>query len=267
VGVIPANGAAITASLGKTGPNGDTPTVGALIGGTDFCTAYQAANPDQKCVLVLVTDGAPNACGLSANNGNSVDPASAGVLTPIAANAFNNPTDSVITFTLGMNGVAADGFTLLNQIAIAGGSDCTPNTPGNEACNLTSGGAQGFLDALNTIRKSVQVTTTSNQTITTTVTQTSTLPCEWSIPAPTTAGQTFDPAKVNITLSSGGSSDTLGQVPTLADCPAGGGWYYDVPSAPTRILTCPATCTTIQSTTDAKVSVVVGCTTKQGVVH
>jgi hypothetical protein len=273
VGPIPANGGAITTSLAGTGPNGNTPTVGALTGGTDFCTAYQAANPDQKCVLVLVTDGAPNACGLSANcpigsgnNGDCVDPKSASVLTPIASNAFTNPTDSVITFTLGMNGVTAAGFDLLNQIAIAGGSDCTPGTPGNEACNLTTGGSQGFLDALNTIRKSVQVTTTSNQTITTTVTQTSTLPCQWSIPTPT-SGQKFDKDHINITVSTTSTTETLGQVPTLAACPASGGWYYDVPAAPTRILTCPSTCTSIQSAADTKVSVVVGCKTEPAVLH
>ena len=207
---IPANGGAITTSLGSTGPNSNTPTVGALIGGTEYCASYQLANPDKKCVNVLVTDGQPNACGLSSQcaAGDCVDPKSAGILTPITGNAFNNPTNSVITFTVGMNGVSAAGFALLNQVAIAGGSDCTPGVPDNETCNVTTGGSQGFLDALNTIRKTVQVaSTTSSQNIT----QTTTLPCEWAIPQPT-SGQTFHKELVNVTFSTGGGIQHLGNV-------------------------------------------------------
>src|SRR5260221_12263471 len=127
VGPIPANGGKIVSSLGSTGPNSDTPTVGALTGGTEFCAAYQAANPGKKCVLVLVTDGQPNGCGLSSDcggggsrgGGDCVDPASASTLTPIASGAFQN---GVITFTVGMSGVTTAGFTLLDQIAVARGS-------------------------------------------------------------------------------------------------------------------------------------------------
>jgi hypothetical protein len=41
MGPIPATAGAITASLGTTGPQGDTPTVGALGGGTQYCAGYQ----------------------------------------------------------------------------------------------------------------------------------------------------------------------------------------------------------------------------------
>lgn len=261
---IPANAGAITSSLGSTGPTGNTPTVGALTGGTQYCADYQNTNPDVKCVLVLVTDGQPNGCGLSSrcNGQECVDPDAPGMLTPIAGNAFT-AQNSVVTFTVGMDGVTTEGFGLLNQIAVAGGSDCTPNTPGNEACNVTTGGSQAFLDALNTIRKSVQVTSTSNQTVTTTTTETTTLQCEWSIPKPSD-GQKFDKDLVNVAVTVTGVKHQIGNVPDLAACAAtGGGWYYDDPAAPTKILSCPTTCSTIQASADTKVEVQVGCATER----
>lgn len=267
---LPSNASAIVASLGSTGPHRNTPTTGALTGGTEYCAAYEAAHPNEKCVLVLVTDGQPNGCGLtdSCPDGGSgcVDPNSASTLTPIAASAFK-AANSVITFTVGMSGVTPNGFNLLNAIAIAGGSDCTPNSPGNEACDVTTGGSQAFLDALNTIRHTVQVTGTSTRTFTTTSTQTTTLSCEWAIPKPA-AGETFDKGRVNVTFTTEGGSEKLGNVPGVAQCAAAGdGWYYDDPNTPTKIVTCPSTCTKLQAATDAKVQVLVGCVTEPAVFH
>lgn len=271
--VLPDNAQPIIDSLGKTSPGGDTPTTGALTGGTQYCASYQAAHPDKKCVVVLVTDGQPNGCGLSDNcppdagnnNGGCVDPNSARVLTPIAGDAFSN--DHVITFTVGMSGISPAGFVLLNTIASFGGSDCTPGTPGDEACNVTTGGAQAFLDALNTIRSTVQVTGTSTHTYSTTRTVQTTLACEWLIPKPA-PGETFDKGHVNVTFASGGKTTALGNVSTVTDCAAAGdGWYYDDPDAPTKIETCPDTCTKIKTSTDAKVQLLVGCVTQPAIFH
>jgi hypothetical protein len=266
MGALPANGAAITASLGATSPQGKTPTVGALTGGTKYCETFEAANPGKKCVVVLVTDGQPNGCGLSSHcadgTENCVDSKSVATLTPIAKGA-HDAAHGVLTFTVGMSGVSADGFALLNAIAIAGGSDCTPGTPGNEACDVTTSGTTGFLEALNKIRDSVQVTSTTNQSVTSTSTVSTTLPCEWSIPKPTD-NQAFDKNHVNVTYSTGGTSRQLGNVPAATDCAAtaaAGGWYYDDANAPTKIFACPATCDVLKQTVDAKVQVLIGCMT------
>jgi hypothetical protein len=269
MGPLPDNGANIISSLGQTGPGGDTPTVGALTGGTEYCADFEANNPDVECVVVLVTDGQPNGCGLTSDcpsGGNDcVDPTAAGVLTPIASSAFNDPTNSVITFTVGMEGITADGFTLLNAIAVAGGSDCTPNTPGQEACNVTATGATGLLDALNTIRESVQVSDTSTQSTTTSVTTMTTLPCEWEIPAPP-PGEIFDQNLVNVQLTIGDMPQPIGNVSTEGDCAAtGGGWHYDDVAAPERILACPETCTILETLTDATVQVIIGCVTEPAI--
>jgi Mg-chelatase subunit ChlD len=124
MGRLPDHAPALTSSLGDTGPAGNTPTIDALTGGTDYCAQFQAQHPDERCVVVLVTDGQPNGCGLSSNCGGGqgggndcVDPNSEAELTPIAA---AGQTNGVLTFTIGMAGVTADGFALLDAIAIAG---------------------------------------------------------------------------------------------------------------------------------------------------
>jgi hypothetical protein len=50
-------------------------------------------------------------------------------------------------------------------------------------------------------------------------------------------------------------------VPTSADCTNAGGWYYDNPAAPTKVILCPATCMTVQADSNAKVDVQFGCDT------
>jgi hypothetical protein len=265
MGPLPANGANITASLAGTGPESNTPTVGALLGGTKYCQTYETANPGKKCALVLVTDGQPNGCGLSSKcadgSNDCVDAKSATTLTPTVKVAHDDPAHSVVTFTVGMSGVTKEGFALLDAIAKAGGSDCTPNTPGSETCNVTTSGADGLLEALKTIRKSVQVTSTANQSVTTTSTVSTTLACEWAIPKPT-GNQIFDKGLVNISYSGAGGSERLGNVPTKAACAAAtGGWYYDDPNTPKRILACPQTCDVIQNMEDVKLQVLIGCST------
>jgi hypothetical protein len=263
MGPLPDNGDDIIDSLNDTGPDGNTPTVGALRGGVQFCNDYRQ-NEDASCVVVLVTDGQPNGCGLESGNRDSVDPDSAGMLTPIAADGLS---DGIVTFTVGMDGVSTDGFELLDAIARAGGSDCTPGGAGNEACNVAAGGAQSLLDALNTIRETVQVTDTSTETVTTTRTDSRALPCEWTIPEPP-PGETFDPNLVNVTITASGATQTLGNVAAAADCAvAAGGWYYDDPSGPSRILVCPETCSVIEDGSGARINVLLGCSTEPAIVR
>jgi hypothetical protein len=167
-----------------------------------------------------------------------------------------------------MQGITPEGFVLLNTIAQFGGSDCTPGTPGNEACNVTTGGSQAFLDALNTIRHSVQVTGTSTQTVSSTRTVQTTLACEWLIPQPE-PGKEFDKGHVNVKVANVGlATDALGNVSSQTDCAsAGDGWYYDNPDTPTKIVTCPDTCTKIKASTNANVQLLVGCVTQPAIFH
>jgi hypothetical protein len=261
VGPLPDNAQALSQSLDDAGPNGNTPTVGALNGGTAYCQAFEAANPDEQCVVVLITDGQPNGCGLSDlcpddPDERCVDPLAEGMLFPIAEAGL---AAGVQTFTVGMDGITPAGFELLNGIAIAGGTDCTPDAAGAEACDVSVTGAQGLIDALNLIRDTVTVTETVTETMT--VIETQELACEWGIPdAP--EGETFDPMLVNVTLAiDGGPAENIGGVASEADCALSGGygWYYDNPAAPTNILACPASCAAIEAAMNPTVEVLLGC--------
>jgi hypothetical protein len=261
IGPLPDNAAAISQSLEDETPHDSTPTVGALSGGTAYCQAFEAANPEEQCVVVMITDGQPNGCGLSAvcpddPDAKCVDELAEGMLFPIAAAGL---AAGVETYTVGMDGIIPDGFLLLNGIALAGGTDCTPDVPGAEACDVSVTGAQGLLEALTMIRDTVSVTETITETMT--VIETQELACEWGIPdAP--PGETFDPTLVNVTLAvDGGAAENIGGVPSEADCAISGGfgWYYDDPAAPTTIVACPESCAAIEAAMNPTVEVLLGC--------
>lgn len=99
------------------------------------------------------------------------------------------------------------------------------------------------------------------QDITAAVVSGSQVACELAVPAPM-QGETIDPAKVNVKYQSGSSSETLGQVQTVNDCSASGGWYYDDNAAPTKITLCPTTCSSVQSDPDANLKIELGCSTQ-----
>lgn len=259
VGRLPAVADAVIQSLKSITPDSNTPTVGALTGGVDFCVKFQQEHPGEKCAVVFVTDGQPNGCGLSLactpgftpnERGDCVDPKAEGVLSPIVQTAHD--THDVVTYTVGMAGVIEDGFDLLDKLAILGGTDCTLDVAGKEACNVTETGSQGLLEALSKIRDAVV--------------QTIEVPCVWAVPPPPD-GKRLDPSLVNVGLSINQQKVELGQVAVAADCQSvENGWYYNVPSNPTEILSCPQTCDIVeQNSTDVRVSLEFGCATKRAV--
>lgn len=91
-----------------------------------------------------------------------------------------------------------------------------------------------------------------------------TIPCEYDIPDPPD-GTDLDYRRVNVLYTPGdGSAPT--RFPYVAtddgvDC-SGGGWYYDDPDAPTRIILCPSTCSMISGDTSGRMDVELGCATE-----
>jgi hypothetical protein len=60
----------------------------------------------------------------------------------------------------------------------------------------------------------------------------------------------------------GGAPVDILHAQSAADCdPVQGGWYYDNNAAPTKILICPATCTTIEADDMGKINIVYRCPT------
>lgn len=254
---LPQNAQPINDSVTQHGPLTLTPIEPALRGGINFCEAYGTDHPGEKCVLVFITDGAPDLCD--------------GLATDLAQIAADAKTKGVQTFTVGMDG--AD-FNMLNAIAAGGGTDCTPQTtaPGDEACDVRAG-TQAFVDALNTIRGTITTTMTHTQV------ETKQLACDFQIPeAP--PGQKFDRTKVNVRLTAQGMPTDFRHVDSAAACSQFGnqGWYYDDPVAPTRIEVCPDTCSAIKQATGAdmsgtnvpvgdapRVDILLGCATNEAI--
>ncbi len=224
MGALPGNAAPIKNSLNTTAPSGATPTAGALNGLVAFCGAYQAANPTEKCVGILVSDGQPTDCS----------PTDATGLSNIAANA--RTTNNVQTFTMGMQG--AD-FNVLNAIANGGGTDCDTAGP-NSACDAT-GGAAAFLAALKAIQGQA-------------------LGCEYQMPRTDAGIVNLDSVTVHYSANGVPPAQVVGRVNTQGDCAAaGGGWYYDNNVNPTKLTLCDGTCDVVKIDQNAKVDIALGC--------
>ena len=210
-----------------------TATVPAMQGAIQHARSWSDSHPDHKVAVLLVTDGLPDDCGSTVQ----------GVVDVVAEGYTGTP--SIPTFVVGL------GFdlTALNMFAEAGGS--------GQATLVAPGAATELLNALQDIRDTVVETRieTVEKTVETP------LECEWVIPDNPGAG-VFDREKVNVQLSAGAGEQTpqLGKVPSDGEC-AAGGWHFDDADAPTRIIACPQTCDTIQSTTMAKVDILLGCKT------
>jgi hypothetical protein len=84
------------------------------------------------------------------------------------------------------------------------------------------------------------------------------IPCRFAIPDPP-AGMTFDANRVNVVYTPG--STGVAEVIPRSDCSAGIGWQYDDPSAPTEILLCGDTCSTVDADSTGHVQIQLGCQT------
>lgn len=134
------------------------------------------------------------------------------------------------------DGAAAPGLNYLDLARATGGLTLSICTPASEWTRLF-----GLLTSAIAVRVEI--------------------PCEYEIPEPP-AGEDLDTGRVNIrhTPDSGeprvypyaGTDDG-------ADCTSGG-WYYDDPTAPTRIILCPATCNAVTGG-GGRVDVELGCQT------
>jgi hypothetical protein len=208
--------------------NPQTPTSAALAGATQWATTYQAAHPDEKTVIVLITDGEPAGC----------DTSQAG-LTKIVGDAYTN--SGVATYAIGLGlkaSMGQDPTAIMNAIAMAGGTDMAYSVADNASATAD------LLAKLEAIRGMA-------------------ITCAIPVPQTDGSGKKTDPKLVNVTYQSGdnGMPTTFGQVASEADCGTTPAWYYDNNDAPTTITLCPAACTTATGDTMAQLKVALGCKT------
>jgi hypothetical protein len=240
---LSSSAAAITASLDAHHPLTDTPTLPALQAAIMHAGEWKAEHSTHTVVVVLVTDGEPNACGA-----NSVDE-----VVTAAKKGFEQ--GGIATYLIGILS-PGEQCTLdpnqpnqsdLDSVAKAGGTNSALIVD-----TTTTDAGQQFLDTMNKIRQTAQV------------------PCEYQIPPPEKGKDlAYDHVNVSYQDPDKNAGPPVYYVETKDKCdPAtGGGWYYDVvpnpPTVkPTKILLCPDTCTTITSKFGYITSVQVGCQTK-----
>lgn len=132
------------------------------------------------------------------------------------------------TYAIGIEGSQE---ASMNAIAVAGGTERAYFSSDAQTAQ------QDLLAALNEIRGSV-------------------LSCTYRFPE----GGNLDVNKINVQFTGpSGMPSTLART-DRAQC-ADGGWYYDDPANPTSIALCDNTCLEVQSTSQAKLEIVVGCQT------
>lgn len=214
---LPANAFNLINSMPENATGQSTPTYGALKGALQVATAYKDAHPKHKVIVVLATDGGPNACGST-----TIDDIAA-----LAKSARNY--NGVLTYVIAVNGADVNS---INKIAVGGGTGATYDVTND---------INEFAAKMEDIRGAQ-------------------LGCEFEIPLPPN-GMDVDPDKVNFSYTPQGMGEAkiILRADDLADCNDKPGWYYDSNSSPSKIILCPASCTTVQADTSAKVEVLFGC--------
>ena len=227
---LPENAGALMASLEAKKPVGRTPLGPALSGALRHAQEHMARNPGRKAAVVLASDGFPVAC-------TPLDVEGVAILAEAASRA----RPAVPTFALGVVAPSETQQAIgnLGSIAKAGGTGVP------YVINTRQNVEQEFLRALDAIR-------------------TTALTCEYKLPLPP-AGS-LDLTRVNVQYTAGnGQVSLLGHVGERSRCDKDGGWFYDVDPAsggkPSAIVTCDATCATLQGDSSGRVDVVLGCQT------
>jgi hypothetical protein len=205
---------------------------GALRGIVNYTANNQT--PGREMIGVLITDGDATNC--VTNNST---------LAGIIGGHFANT--GLRTFIIGMEGASED---KLEELAIAGGAD-----PHDDFC----GGVAAPCHYWNVGDASGDVLANALQAISQ---QAVPLPCEIDVTDLTPPeGEVLDYGRVNVTFTQGGTVTTIPQVGSAGACPSDQpAWYYDVPSAPTKIHLCENACDTVSAAGDgASLNVVAGC--------
>lgn len=224
-----AHEAALLAALEEATPvpGGGTPTGAILEGGVDWALAYQDEHPDERVVILLVTDGAPEGCEERIPH-----------LEGFLEDALDGGINTFIVGLLGEDGEALAQDTM-NYLANAGGT-------GEALFIQDSETTQGeLLEALASVQGDA-------------------IACDFELPAVTQAGVEVDPGLVNVIYTSGSSpSDGVEtkftKVVGKDECEDSASWFYDVEEAPTRIHLCPGACAPVSSDPLASLEILLGC--------
>lgn len=233
VALTMASDPAFIGALDSTKPTGGTPTLPALEGAIAYAKTVAASRPEDKTVVVLVTDGEPGFWDPGAKA--FVPGCPNNDVAHVAAAAKAAYDAKIPTYVIGVG----PSLTKLNQVAAAGGTGQAIMVDANDPAKTK----EQIVNALNAIRSEV-------------------VACDFSIP-PAPAGETLDPLAVNVVLENAdGSEKILGY---SKECAAPEGWRYDDAAAPKRIKLCQSACDAARASTAGKISLAFGCKTRVAV--
>jgi hypothetical protein len=210
VGTLPEQAEPLREALRQLAPVGETPTGPALRGACGYARDYRNASDQHQVVLLLLTDGRPEAPTTCRGGESTCCPSLDDAV--LAADECRQTT-GIRTFVIGVGPLLDN----LEQIAVAGGTD---------QAYLVEGGDVGTAvrTALNRIRGAASI------------------PCELQLPQPP-LGEALDLNAVNVSHEAEDCSLTqLAAVPGADDCGDEDGWFYDDPTSPGRVLLCPRSC-------------------------
>ncbi len=228
VEIAPLPGAAddLIAALDAGVPQGGTPTHLAVAGACEYVTGWSAANPGRKTVILLVTDGYPEA-SCNADLRQTLE---------AVQDCYDGGAGPEI-YVLGIETAEQGSLENLDDLAIEGGTEQAYMTDGADV-------AGSMLTALNAIRADAVI------------------PCELSIPDPP-AGETLNTNLINLGVCDPAKQVVVTpNVPDAAACGDHDGWYYDNPVAPGVIHLCEVTCDTV-SAPGSTLFFSIGCQTKE----
>lgn len=220
---LPGESAALVSAWPGTPTESSTPTRFVLAAAVTDAKAVAAANPDAKTAIVLITDGEPAGCPDSNKDNKVAD----------VANVVKGTKSTIPTYVIGVG----TSTTNLDTIAEAGGprkAFVVTTGPGGADKTRTE-----FLAAVDEIRAN-------------------SISCNVTIPPPP-AGQTFDPAKVNVNYTPDGKPTEL---LSYDESCTEGGWRYDDKAAPKEVVLCEKTCALAKKDPKAKLAVEFGCVTR-----
>ena len=223
----PVHAGTLSVAMSTRSPLGGTPLGSAVQGGLRFASSWKSQNPEHNVVLVLATDGLPDATCQFTPPGRVANSISA-VTSEVKAAFEASPPVPTYVIAVGSE------LAALNEVANAGG------TGQAVIIDTTKDVSSQMLAAFDSIRRKE-------------------LTCEYTIPTPTGTTQ-LDYARVNIRFV-----DELGYanflyVASKDNCDkAPYGWYYDNPASPKKIVLCDLTCGEVKASRTGKIDLAYGC--------
>ncbi|MET0592054.1 MAG: VWA domain-containing protein [Polyangiaceae bacterium] len=227
IGTLPDATKSLLDSLQRVAPTGETPTGAAIRGACGYAQDHRRAHPDHAVFLLLVTDGVPEApVSMSRGCAPTLDDAVQ------ATTACRSGAPSIKTYVLGVG----PSLQNLEQITKAGGTDKTYLVEGGNV-------SEQVLAALNQIRAGASIQ------------------CALQIPAPP-PGKLLDFNLVNLLYTNPqGKKTALFNTGDSAGCAASGGWFYDDPGNPQKIVLCDNTCNVVKYEIGGELDYAIGCKT------